>query len=256
MESEHQMNGISINISYNAFYNNHDLEDFKGITELKRELSNCYVSRIKGTPVGRGGGGVYEFVIDLIMNTSLEEFTKLLLDGLAFDLIKSNTKKFILKPFIKAFEDFNEKNGGQVTIREFKFQFENSEVVIRSVNDQGVYTITPLVFEKIAKVYSVLFDPISKKYPNRICVPVIYDQILTKNESIHFRELLTDENEYLHNNLSPTQYFDFWGLNYEFNNTQSEVVYDVANSSLTVNEFFSGDIFERFILSKLDIKFE
>jgi hypothetical protein len=251
MENKTEINEIAINISYNAFFTNYELEDFEGVEELKQELSKHYVSRIKGTPVGRGGG-VYEFVVDLIMNISLEGFTKFILEGLAFDFIKSGTKSLVLKPFMKAFEDFNSKNGGQVGIREFKFQFDDSEVVIRSINNQGVYSVAPLIFEKIAQVYSYLLEPNSKKYPNRICIPVVHDRIMAKTESTHFRELLNDDEEYLYQTLSTSQYFEFWGLNYEFNHSQPDIVFDVQNNQLTSDDFFSGDIFARFVISTLD----
>lgn len=251
MDTKPEMNEIAINISYNAFFTNYDLEDFEGVEELKQELSQHYVSRIKGTPVGRGGG-VYEFVVDLIMNVSLEDFTKFILEGVSFDLIKSGTKSLVLKPFMKAFEDFNLKNGGQVGIREFKFQFDESEVVIRSINNQGVYSVAPLIFEKLAQVYSNLLEPNSKKYPNRICVPVVHDRIMAKTEATHFRELLNDEEEYLYNKLSTGQYFEFWGLNFEFNHSQPDIVFDVQNNQLTSNEFYSGDNFTRFVISTLN----
>lgn len=251
MDNKTERNEIAINISYNAFFTNYELEDFHGVEELKEELSQNYVSRIKGTPVGRGGG-VYEFVVDLLMNISLEGFTKFILEGLAFDFIKSGTKSLVLKPFMKAFEDFNTKNGGRVAIREFKFQFDDSDVVIRSVNDQGVYSVAPLVFEKLAHIYSNLLEPNSKKYPNRICIPVVKDRIMAKTETTQFRELLTDEEEYLYNKLSSDQYFEFWGLNFEFNHAQPDMVYDVQKNQLTSDEFYSGDIFERFVISNLD----
>lgn len=244
-------NEIAINISYNAFYTNYDLEDFQGVVELKQVLSQHYVSRIKGTPVGRGGG-VYEFIVGFLMNISLKDFIKFILEGLAFDLIKSETKSLVLKPFMKAFEDFNAKNGGHVAIREFKFQFDESEVVIRSINDQGVYSIAPLVFEKLAQAYSKLLEPNSNKYPNRICIPIVYDTIMAKTDSIQYRELLTDEEEYLFNKLSTNQYFEFWGINFEFNHAQPEVVFDVKKTTMTSNEFYSATNFERFVLSNLD----
>ncbi|MEY3500005.1 MAG: hypothetical protein RL308_1674 [Bacteroidota bacterium] len=251
MASKNNMNEIAINISYNAHFSDYELEDFEGVQELKTELSKHYVSRIKGTPVGRGGG-VYEFVVDIMMNISLGGFTKFILENVAFDLIKSGTKSLVLKPFMKAFEDFNSKNGGKVAIREFKFQFEDSEVVIRSVNNQGVYSVAPLVFEKLAKVYSNLLEPNSNKHPNRICIPVVYDRIMEKTETTRYRELLNDEEEYLFNKLSLNQYFEFWGLNFEFNHAQPDIVFDVQNNQLTSDEFFSGDIFARFVISTLD----
>lgn len=251
MESKSERSEIAINISYDAFLCDYELEDFEGVEELKLELSKHYVSKVKGTPVGRGGG-VYEFFIDLLMNISLEDFLKFISQGLAFDAIKSGTKSLVLKPFMRAFEDFNKKNGDSVAIREFKFQFEDSEVVIRAIDDRGVYSTAPEVFLQLSKIYNQLRDNVSNKFPNRICIPVVWDEKIADSESSKYRELLIDEEEYLNNQMDPKQYFEFWGLSFEFNHSQSQIVFDLENKMMTAHGFYEASVFERFILPTLN----
>ena len=72
-----------------------------GIAEFQNDLNQEYVSRIHGRP-GDLGGGLYELAIQVIANISIQDIAKLIADGIAFDLLKSGTKSFVLRPFLAA----------------------------------------------------------------------------------------------------------------------------------------------------------
>ncbi|MGV3631745.1 MAG: hypothetical protein ACO1O6_11100 [Bacteroidota bacterium] len=238
------MNQIAFNITYHAFYSDTELEDFEGIREFRNELSENYISKVKGIPAGRGGG-VYELIVDVIVNSTLEDYLKFMLEGLAFDLIKSGTKSLVFKPFLEAFEKFNSKNKNGVAIAEFKLQFEETEIVIKSLDDHGVYSIVPRVFEHLTKMYFNLKHPESGHLPNKISVPVILDPKITQHYLHKFREPLGEE-EYLED-LKQEQYFEFWGLEYEFSLPLTQVVYDVKQAKITSDEFYTAAIFEDYV---------
>lgn len=192
------MNNISIKIDYDAFFSGGSLEDlkiedFKGITEFKDDLSSEYVTYIKGHGVGRGGL-VYDLIIEMIMNVSLKDFLEIIAGGIAYDLVKYGTKSLVLRPFILAFEKFNSLNNNSVRIGTFRLKFEESDIVINSINKSGIFHIVPQVFEKFLSHYQNLKHPLSNLFPDEVRIPVIYDSELEKDNYVKYRELLEMEN--------------------------------------------------------------
>lgn len=236
------MNEISIHIKYYAFQDNFDLEDFQGINDFKNEVSKEYVSNIKGIPVGRGGG-VYELIINTIINSTLQDFLNMLIGGVVYDTVKFGSKSLLLKPFFKAFEKLNSQNSNGIGIREFRLKFEETEIIIKSIDEIGIYQIVPKVFKKLITIYPNLKHTKSQHYPQQISIPVLFDKNINKSHHPKYREPLVEE-EYLEN-LNKEQYFHFWGLNYEF--THEQLVFDLEKNSLTEYEYCDSNFFETFI---------
>lgn len=241
------MNEISIQIKYDAFPANFELEDFQGIEEFRDELSKEYIANVKGTPVGRGGLA-YELLINTILNISLEDFINMILGGLAYDVVKHGAKSFALKPFFKALEKLNKQNHNGIAIRELHLIFEDSEIIIKSIDERGIYHIVPRVFENIVKVYSEMKNSQTGRYPSKIHIPVIYDAKQTaEGEKVGYRQPIIMD-EYL-TDLSDENYFQYWGLFYEY--IDQPIVYDVINKTLTKNSYWEDHLFETYLLPKI-----
>src|SRR6266850_2386385 len=84
--------GLSIRVSYWAgqVYGEPRLEDLEGIEEFRRALSDEYVSSVHGSPGDRGF--LYDLTVELLSNLSLRDLGRLLVEGAAYDIIKSGSK--------------------------------------------------------------------------------------------------------------------------------------------------------------------
>src|SRR5713226_5698416 len=76
--------------------------DLEGIDDFRKELAVDYVSVVKRRPAG--AGGLTHLYVELISTLSLSHVVQLLLDGIAFDLIKHGTEAFVLRPFLAAYK--------------------------------------------------------------------------------------------------------------------------------------------------------
>src|SRR5712692_3555828 len=99
--------------------------DLDGIDDFQRELAADYISVVKGRPAG--AGGLTRLYVDLISSVSLSHVVQLLLDGIAFDLIKRGAESFLLRPFLAAYKKLQERNKkrGFVDIAELRVQFQD-----------------------------------------------------------------------------------------------------------------------------------
>ena len=81
--------------------NTTDLFDLAGIEEFRAELTNHYVGAVHARP--GPCGGLYGLVVEFLTSFSLQHFVNLILDGVAYDLIKSGSDALVLRPFVAAY---------------------------------------------------------------------------------------------------------------------------------------------------------
>src|SRR4051794_8560298 len=87
-----------------------NFDDLQDIDEFRRELNAEYISVVKGRPAG--AGGFTHLYVEVISSLSFSHFVQLLLDGIAFDLIKRGAESFVLRPFIAAYKKLRDRNKG------------------------------------------------------------------------------------------------------------------------------------------------
>ncbi len=207
--------GTSIKISYWAPPKNDgsmSIDDFDGIDEFRAELAQDYISVIHGRPAGRGGG-LHELVVEFVSKLTLVDVAKFLMEGIAFDLIKSGTKAFILRPFIAAYKKLRGRNQGKQTIdiAELRFIFQDSFLVIYKVSEDSIF----LSLENILKTFGEHSPALTLKSgerPFEIHIPVFEDP--AKDCLCKFRVLL-DVDETIED-ITPSDYFKFWGVSYNY----------------------------------------
>ena len=146
---------LAINIDYWAVQEGKsDLWQLAGIEEFQSDLGQEYVSRVHGRP-GDLGGGLYEFAIQVIANISIQDVVKLIADGIAFDLLKSGTKSFVLRPFLTAYEKLKARNTErEVDIHEIRFMFNDAEVVVSKICDNSIYESLGAIFQVLARDFN------------------------------------------------------------------------------------------------------
>ena len=96
----------------------------KGEPEFKVELAERYaVSVVRGRR-GPLGGGLYQLFVEFLSQLTLSEIARVILEGAAFDLIKSGTKAFFIQPFLEAYQRFKNRQADErIDIDRIRFVF-------------------------------------------------------------------------------------------------------------------------------------
>lgn len=232
---EHSMDpSMAITIDYWAIQEGKDkLWQLSGIEEFKDEISQSYISRVHGRP-GDLGGGLYEFAIKIITNLTLTDFVGLVASGIAFDLLKSGTKLFILRPLLCAYDKLKAKNTDRnLDISEIKFIFRDTEIVVSKICNDSIYNSLGEIFRKIADNYEHLQNK-TEEYPYSIQIPVFEDP---EKRICRFRVLLEFDEPI--SNVKPIDYFGYWGLYYDYERTFR--IFDVKRQLLIDSEFLTAN---------------
>jgi hypothetical protein len=227
---------LAINIDYWAVQEGKkELWELAGIAEFQNDLSQEYVSRVHGRP-GDLGGGLYEFAIQIIANISLQDVVKLIADGIAFDLLKSGTKSFVLRPFLVAYEKLKARDTKRdVDIHEIRFMFNDAEVVISKICDNSIYESLGAIFKVLARDFDCLRNG-NGEYPYTIQIPVFEDP---EKKLCQFRVLL-DVDETIEG-ISSDSYLEYWGIDYDFERTSR--IFDVKRKLLIDSGYLTIDLY-------------
>jgi hypothetical protein len=209
------------------------VEELDGLDEFKSELSKDYVSVVQSRP-GERGGGLYELVVEFISAITLQDFATFLLQGIAYDLIKSGSKAFILRPFLDAYEKFKSRNADRrVDIDELKIVFQDTTIILHQISENSIFLQLGDILSHLANHSHHLVVGEAER-PFEIVIPVFEDP--SDDPPCRFREKL-DVDETIPG-FSDKDYFGFWGLWYEFAKFR---VYDVQNKALLHEEFFTAE---------------
>src|SRR5450759_4156506 len=108
-------------------------EEPVGIEEFRNDLQNEYISFVRGQS-GACGGGLYEFFIQITTTITLRDVANMILGGVAYDLVKSGTQSFILRPLIAAFDklkSISQKQYIDIDVGELKFSFQDADIIVQ-----------------------------------------------------------------------------------------------------------------------------
>jgi hypothetical protein len=224
-------NGISIKILYFAEQKAvNQLYDLDGVEEFREDLSENYVSVVQGKPGDLGG--LEKFMIDIIASITLESFVKFILAGVAFDLIKSGTKSFVIRPFLNAYKKLKDRNRENLDIERLSVTFEDTEVHLYKIYDDSIINSLENVLKHLALHYSSLYTVDGEK-PSEIHVPVFRDE--SQSALAPYRVKLNVEETI--QTFCAEDYWKYWGICYEYTNRQ--VVYDVMTRRFVQERFLT-----------------
>lgn len=223
--------GTAINVKYwIASDQGRNFSDLDGIDEFRRELAADYVSVVKGRPAG--AGGFTHLYVEVISSFSLSHLVQLLIDGVAFDLIKRGSESFVLRPFLAAYEKLRDRNKGDnsIDIGELQIHFQDSILLIHEVR-------TDTIVQNLGKLLLYLaqnYDHLTLSHGERpflIHIPVFEDP--EEDSPCRFR-VRGDIDETIPSD-GPSDYFRFWGLEYIVETDRR--VYEVAGQLLLDERF-------------------
>ena len=228
------INMLAIQVDYWAIQDSPTaLHEIEGIAEFQADLRTHYLARVHGRP-GDLGGGLYEFVIRVLANVSLEDLAKLIADGVAFDLLKSGTRSFVLRPFLGAYKNLRSRNlKRDIDIHELRFLFNDAEVVITKISKDSVYESLGEIFRMLAECYEILRNG-QGEYPYSLQIPVFEDP---DKKICRFRTLL-DVDETI-SKVTAADYMGYWGVYYDFE--RKPRVFDVQRRLLIDSDFLTNE---------------
>lgn len=207
------------------------LHDLDGIDDFRNDLDDNYVALVKGRPAGLGG--LYHLSVEIVSTFALSHLVRLLLDGIAFDLIKEGTKTFVLRPFLTAYKKLKDRNKyGNADIEELRLIFQDSIVIIDGLGDDSVATSLAPILRTLAANYSNLLLTTGEP-PYEIHIPVFEDP--AGDRPSRFRVLL--EVDETIPSISVADYYKLWGLWYDFSGQRR--IYDVPRQLLVDESFMS-----------------
>lgn len=184
-------------------------EDFAGIEDFRSQLSQSYLSVIR--PRRGECGGLYDLTVELISQVALKDVVLWLLSGISFDLLKSGSQSFILKPFLAAYSELKQKNlEKRFDIEVLRLVFQDSTLVIHQIRGEGIFPNLEKILLSVAKNYKCMALP-SGEPPSEIVVPIFEDVSPTK--LCRFRVML--EVDETIEDISDRDYFKWWGLYYD-----------------------------------------
>lgn len=210
--------------------------DLEGVNEFRRDLCTSYPTvevAVKGEQGGLGGG-LYTLFVEVATAITLPHFVQLLLDGVAFDLIKLGVHTFVLRPLLEAQKKLRARNprrdAGEIARLVVLFNDAIVTVDADSRVEQNISQSIGELLRLLASHYAHLFLS-SGEAPASIYVPVIEDT--STNRVARFRAVLEVDEDM---RISKTVFFEYWGVTYTSGSVR---VYDVTRSLLLDEQYIA-----------------
>jgi hypothetical protein len=228
------MESVAVRIDYLTFPDGSPTGvEPEGIDEFRNDMQDVYVSLVRGQS-GACGGGLYDLLVHVTSNISLRDVINVIMSGVAYDLIKSGTHSFVLRPLITALEKLKSKNTkNNLTIDELKFTFQDSDIIIKKIGTQSLFDDLENIFKALAVNYEFMKDR-SGASPYTIHIPIFEDP---NPRFSRFRALL-DYDETIED-VTTDSYLQFWGVRYHHEGQTR--VFDVHQKLLIDASYMTQD---------------
>lgn len=184
----------------------------EGEEQLRAELAENYPVSIVRTRWGGLGGGLYQLFVEFLSQLTLQEVARVLLEGVAFDLIASGTKTFFIRPFLDAYQRLksSQKEEKRVGIGRFRLVFQDAAITIENLPQTDLLAELGNILQAVAEN----LEPMTQGTKGQLCeifIPVFED---TCDERVcKFRTPLSTDESLDHTRLAQTQIFRKEGNN-------------------------------------------
>lgn len=173
---------------------------------------------------------------------SLSDIVKLLLEGATYDLLKSGTNAFFIRPFLEAYKRFkSRRENDRVGIDRIRFVFQDSAITIERLPQTDLLAELDSILRAVAENCESIIQGSSDKL-FEIYIAVFED---TTDESVsmcRYRTLLTTDETINVNQITRADYFKFWGLQY-YSDCSPSRVYDVERRSIIEDSFCTESMY-------------
>ncbi len=224
---------IPASITVDWWYGEIELE---GAAEFKAQLSDNYVVSAVRDRRGPLGGGLYQLVVEFVSRLSLSEIVKILLEGVTYDLLKSGTNAFFIRPFLEAYKRFKSRQKNErIGIDRIRFVFQDSAITIETLPHTDLLAELESILRAVAENFESMIQG-SRDQLFEIYIAVFEDTTEERVSFCKYRPLLTTDETIDVSHISRADYFKLWGLEYYSDGSPSRV-YDVERRSIIEESF-------------------
>ena len=220
------MEKIKVKLSYLTYSQEHDFEDISKFTE---NLSIDYDLEIKNEKTDALGGGLYEFVLEIISNVDFSEIAK--------DYIEDGVKVgigYFWKPIFKRIKELFQKNPKyNPDIAVAKFIFNDIEIIIYPLYQNSIEEVIDEVIQKISQHFIKIKN--QTKLPLRSIHIPIFNHVDIYELCAYRVKLDVDENI---SSFSKNDYFKLWGIRC---GSKTDFIYDLSNQSTLKTRFYTQE---------------
>lgn len=230
---------IPASISVDWWYGETELE---GVAEFKAELSDNYVVSTVRDRRGPLGGGLYQLAVEFVSRLSLKEIVTILLEGATYDLLKSGTDAFFIRPFLQAYKRFkSRRENDRVGIDRIRFVFQDSAITIERLPHTDLLAELESILRAVAENCESMIQGSSDRL-FEIYIAVFEDTTEERVSFCKYRTLLTTDETIDVSRVSRADYFKLWGLEYYSDGSRSSV-YDVQRRSIIEESFCTKSMY-------------
>lgn len=246
-ESSQPLEKVAAAITINYWVGETNLD---GVPEFRAELEGRYAVSLVRPRAGGLGGGLYQLWVEFVSQLTLAEAVRVLLEGAAYDLIKSGTNAFFIRPFLDAYKRFRQRNENtRLGIDHIRFVFQDFSINIERLPRTDVLAELERILRTVAEHFETLMKAAKKTSRDHLFevhIPVFEDY--TSERVSRFRTLLTTDETLDVAAITTADYLRFWGLEYGISESE---VYDVNNKTvihepfLTEQQYWSRKMYRR-----------
>jgi hypothetical protein len=230
---------IPASISVDWWYGETELE---GVAEFKAELSDNYVLSTVRDRRGPLGGGLYQLAVEFVSRLSLSEIVRILLEGATYDLLKSGTNAFFIRPFLEAYKRFKSRQkNDRVGIDRIRFVFQDSAITIERLPHTDLLAELESILRAVAENCESMIQGSSDQL-FEIYIALFEDTTDERVSFCKYRTLLTTDETIDVSHISRVDYFKLWGLEYYSDGSPSRV-YDVDRRSIIEESFCTESMY-------------
>jgi hypothetical protein len=222
--------GITASIKVTYWFGEGTIE---GIEQFSDDLAQHYVANVRGRRAGLGGG-LYQLTVEFLSHLTFKEIATILLEGIAYDLIKTSSKEFLIKPFLDAYRRLKEQAANRrVDVETFVFTFQDTKIVINGLPKIDILTSLGDILLAVAQHFETIAAS-SKDRVFEIRIPVMEDD--SADRVARFRDLVSVDEPIDISRLSTADYFRYWGIELDYDPRK---VYDVQARTFVAEHFLT-----------------
>jgi hypothetical protein len=230
------MENIKIKLSYWTYPEGDDFDD---IDVFKFDLSKEFDTEITSQPTDALGGGLYEFVVEIISNVDFADIAKdYLEDGVNVGL------GYFWKPIFKRIKELFKKNKKYCPdIEVAKFVFRDIEVIIYPLYPDSIDEVIDETIQTLSRHFSkIKTETASIK---SIHIP-IFNQVDTYEVCAYRVRLNVDENIA---SFKREDYFNFWGIK---GDKDHDFIYNIKDRSILKTKFYTQQEYDLLLEKKFE----
>jgi len=175
-------------------------------------------------------------VVQITSSIGLQDIASAIVGGVSYDLVRSGTDSFVIRPLIKSFKKLKNRNKDickKIEVDEFKFSFQDIDIVIKNIGIGNFFLNLEKIFIQLSKSIDLIKNK-KNEYPYIIHVPIFEDP---EKDICNFRSLLDVDETIVE--ITESSYLKYWGVRYNLEGAVK--VFDVNKKLFIESSYMTQD---------------